>query len=86
MDVITTSLTDRFELLKIHVDLWNFLYDLNLQICKNAPENENELLKHCMNLHNHLKDGSDIDGVELCTEILNIKQIVNFLFRHKFTY
>ncbi|XP_060878932.1 uncharacterized protein LOC132951183 [Metopolophium dirhodum] len=73
MDVVTTSLTDRFELLKIHVDLWNFLYDL-----KNAPVNESELLKHCMDLHNHLKDGSDsdIDGVELCTEILNIKQLL----------
>jgi len=35
MDVVTTSLTDRFEILKIHVDLWNILYDL-----KNAPENE----------------------------------------------
>ncbi|CAI6343486.1 unnamed protein product [Macrosiphum euphorbiae] len=53
MDVVT-SLTDRFEILKIYVDLWNFLYDL-----KNAPENENELLKHCMDLHYHLKDGSD---------------------------
>lgn len=73
IDVVTTSLTDRFEILKIHVDLWNFLYDL-----KNAPENENELLKHCMDLHNHLKDGSDsdIDGVELCTEIVNIKQLL----------
>ncbi|KAL4119436.1 hypothetical protein QTP88_012245 [Uroleucon formosanum] len=73
MDVVTTSLTDRFEILKIHVDLWNFLYDF-----KNAPENENELLKHCMDLHNHLKDGSDsdIDGVELCTEIVNVKQLL----------
>ncbi|XP_050066053.1 uncharacterized protein LOC126555133 [Aphis gossypii] len=73
IDVVTTSLTDRFEILKIHVDLWNFLYDL-----KNAPENENDLLKHCMDLHNHLKDGSDsdIDGVELCTEIVNIKQLL----------
>lgn len=59
MDVVTTSLTDRFEILKIHADLWNFLYD-------------------CMDLHNHLKDGSDsdIDGVELCTEIVNIKQLL----------
>ncbi|KAL4123351.1 hypothetical protein QTP88_015547 [Uroleucon formosanum] len=73
MDVVTTSLTDRFEILKIHVDLWNVLYDF-----KNAPENENELLKHCMDLHNYLKDGSDsdIDGVELCTEIVNVKQLL----------
>ncbi|XP_008184162.1 uncharacterized protein LOC103309726 [Acyrthosiphon pisum] len=60
MNVVTTSLTDSFELLTIHVDVWNFSYDL-----KNAPENESELLKH----HNHLKDGSDsvIYGVKLCT-------------------
>lgn len=73
MDVVTTSLTDRFEILKIHDDLSHFLYDL-----KNTPENENELLKHCMDLQNHHKDGSDsdIDGVELCTEIVNIKQLL----------
>lgn len=40
MYVVTTSLVDRFELLKNHVDLWNYLNDL-----KNASENENELFK-----------------------------------------
>jgi len=46
MDVVIISLIDRFELLKIHVDFWNFLYDL-----RNAPENENELLKHIKHIY-----------------------------------
>jgi len=30
MDVVTVSLTDRFELLKSHIDLWKFSYDLSI--------------------------------------------------------
>lgn len=55
------------------MNLLNFLYNL-----KTSPENQSYLMKHYLDLHNHFKNRTDydIDGVKLCTEIQNIKQIL----------
>jgi hypothetical protein len=48
VDTILSTIKDRFEQLKIHSDMWNFLYNI-----KNLPKRED--LKHCMHLQENLK-------------------------------
>jgi hypothetical protein len=61
---ILSAIKDRFEQLKFHSDMWNFLYNI-----ENLPKRE-DLLKHCMILQENLKveESSDINCLELCGE------------------
>jgi hypothetical protein len=49
VDTVLSTIKDRFEQLKIHNDVWNFLCNI-----KNLPKRE-DLLKHCMHLQENLK-------------------------------
>jgi hypothetical protein len=52
--------------------MWNFLYNI-----KNLPKRED--LKHCMHLQENPKveESSDINGLELCEELLHFQYLVN---------
>lgn len=74
IDTISESLRTRFELMNEHSGLWSFLYDIN-----KASVNQDDLRKACNDLHLKLKDGNrqDINGDELCDELLRIKSLLN---------
>jgi hypothetical protein len=73
VDTILSTIKDRFEQLKIHNDMRNFLYYI-----KNLSKRE-ALLKHCIHLQENLKveESSDINGLELCEELLHFQHLVN---------
>jgi hypothetical protein len=73
VDTILSTIKNRFEQLKIHNNMWNFLYNI-----KKLPKCE-DLLKHCMHLQENLKveESTDINGLELCEELLHFQYLVN---------
>lgn len=73
LDVTITSIQDRFDLLRQHSSCFSFLCDTrSLQ-----QISEEQLLENCINLAKHLSDPNnpnekpDIDGEDLCREILS---------------
>jgi hypothetical protein len=82
VDTILSSIKDCFEQLKIHNDMWNFLYNI-----KNLTKHE-DLLKHCMRLQENLKveESSDINGLELCEELLRFQYLVNQNLYHAWKF
>lgn len=72
IDTSITSIQSRFEQLEAHKNTWGFLYNIS-----DLPEHDT-LVKHCMDLHNTLKneDQNDINGIDLCVELEHIKTIL----------
>jgi len=72
IDTSITSIQSRFEQLEAHKNTWGFLYNIS-----DLPEHDT-LVKHCMDLHNTLKneDQNDINGVYLCVELEHIKTLL----------
>ena len=68
IDTSITSIQSRFEQLESHKNTWGFLYNIY-----DLPEHDT-LVKHCMDLHNTLKN--DINGVDLCVELEHIKTLL----------
>lgn len=70
LDQTLSSLTNRFEELKTFDDIFGFFSNL-------SSISEEELLKHCKDLHLKLKDDSrgeaDIDGIDLFNELKVLK-------------
>lgn len=54
--------------MEAHKNSWGFLNNIS-----DLPEHDT-LVKHCMDLHNTLKneDQNDINGIDLCVELENI--------------
>lgn len=73
LDVVLVSLQERFIQLKEHTKIWGFLYNI-----KEVLSSEKELLENCNNLQSHLTIDTqcDIQGSELCNEILNLKSLL----------
>ncbi|XP_049800677.1 uncharacterized protein LOC126235829 [Schistocerca nitens] len=92
LDIVTTSLDERFNQLKSHCDYFDFLYDIGE--LKNAPPDS--LDTKCRNLAAILQDheSSDIDALELREELkvlstllkpgIGPKETLKFIGRHDF--
>ncbi|XP_063788649.1 zinc finger MYM-type protein 1-like [Pseudophryne corroboree] len=73
LDVVMSSLKERFEQLQQHTNRFKFLYDL-----KNIAEQDKENLRQqCINLENHLSDGGnrDINGNKLFDELCAFRDL-----------
>ncbi|XP_049782367.1 uncharacterized protein LOC126184052 [Schistocerca cancellata] len=92
LDIVITSLDDRFSQLKAHCDYFDFLYDIDE--LKNTPPDS--LDTKCRNLSSILQDheSSDIDALEFRDELkvlstllkpgIGPKEILKFMGRHNF--
>ncbi|XP_047109246.1 uncharacterized protein LOC124777777 [Schistocerca piceifrons] len=94
LDIVTTSLDERFNQLKSHCDYFDFLYDIGE--LKNAPPDSMDT--KCRNLAAILRDheSSDIDTLELREELkvlptllkpgIGPKETPKFIGRHNFCH
>lgn len=76
IDAAMKSITERFNTLKQHADLFSFLYDFKNYEAKRIDES---LLESCKKLEIALthEEKSDIDGEDLYTELAFVSTLVN---------
>ncbi|KAF0685712.1 zinc finger MYM-type protein 1-like, partial [Aphis craccivora] len=74
LDVAINRVTERFEQLKEHNDIFLFLYEIE----KIKIMTRNELIKHCADLQLVLTDGdsADINGIEMADELTVLTTMV----------
>jgi hypothetical protein len=72
LDKSINSLDDRFEQLRNHNDIFNFLYNINGEM------NSKELLKNCQDFQLWLTDGNnrDVDGLQLHQELTVLSSLI----------
>jgi hypothetical protein len=72
LDKSMNSLDERFEQLRNHNDIFNFLYNINGEM------NSKDLLKNCQDFQLSLTDGNnrDVDGLQLHQELTVLSSLI----------